>query len=243
VARFGHTPRRLALLSGLKAGLDALRAAGCRRAYLDGSFVTAKEAHFGTPPGDFDACWETAGVDFPALGRGGGAVPRLFPARQADRRPAGDRRHRPGGFAMIGNEREYRSTAAAIGRFEAALDRLEREGPERHPLLQQAVRESMAGEVQALREQVAEYDALRGGKVAVLEADSLRELPDALIRARIAAGLTQKALAARLGLKEQQIQRYEATRYASANLARIQAVADALGVRIHERIVLPAADK
>ena len=144
---------------------------------------------------------------------------------------------------MIGNEREYRITTAAIGRFEAALGRLEEGSAGRHPLLQQALRESMEGEVQTLREQVAEYDALRGGRVAVLEADSLRELPDALIRARIAIGLTQKALAARLGLKEQQVQRYEATRYASANLARLQAVADALGVRIHGRIVLPAADK
>ncbi|HEV8634428.1 MAG TPA: hypothetical protein VG370_09365 [Chloroflexota bacterium] len=61
VARFGTTPRRLALLAGLKAALDALRAAGCRRAYVDGSFVTAKP-----DPGDFDGCWETGGVD-PAL--------------------------------------------------------------------------------------------------------------------------------------------------------------------------------
>ena len=58
VARFGTTPRRLALLAGLKAALDALRAAGCRRAYVDGSFVTFKEE-----PEDFDACWESAGVD------------------------------------------------------------------------------------------------------------------------------------------------------------------------------------
>ena len=58
VARFGWTPHRLALLAGLKAALDALRVAGCRRAYVNGSFVTAKEA-----PGDFDGCWETDGVD------------------------------------------------------------------------------------------------------------------------------------------------------------------------------------
>ena len=58
VARFGWTPRRLALLAGLKAALDALRTAGCRRAYINGSFVTAK-----AEPGDFDACWETEGVD------------------------------------------------------------------------------------------------------------------------------------------------------------------------------------
>jgi hypothetical protein len=78
VARFGHTSHRLSLLAELKAALDALRAAGCRRAYLDGSFVTAKEAHFGAPPGDFDACWETAGVDFPALAL---AAPELFDFR------------------------------------------------------------------------------------------------------------------------------------------------------------------
>jgi hypothetical protein len=58
VARFGTTPRRLALLAGLKAALDALRAAGCRRAHVDGSFVTARP-----DPGDFDGCWDTAGVD------------------------------------------------------------------------------------------------------------------------------------------------------------------------------------
>ncbi len=58
VARYGSTPHRLALLVGLKAALDALRTAGCGRAYLDGSFVTAK-----VTPGDFDGCWEVAGVD------------------------------------------------------------------------------------------------------------------------------------------------------------------------------------
>ena len=58
VARFGTNAGRLVLLAGLKAALDALRAAGCRRAYVDGSFVTAKD-----DPGDFDACWEPAGVD------------------------------------------------------------------------------------------------------------------------------------------------------------------------------------
>lgn len=62
VGRFGYTPHRLALLSGLKAALDVLCQAGCQRAYLDGSFVTAKQA-----PNDFDACWEMNGVDFDRL--------------------------------------------------------------------------------------------------------------------------------------------------------------------------------
>jgi hypothetical protein len=57
-ALFGSTAWRRDLLAGLLEALESLRAAGCRRVYVDGSFVTAKEA-----PGDFDACWETTGVD------------------------------------------------------------------------------------------------------------------------------------------------------------------------------------
>jgi hypothetical protein len=62
VARYGWTPHRLNLLAGLKSALDALRAAGCRRAYVDGSFVTAK-----AQPDDFDGCWDVDGVDLSRL--------------------------------------------------------------------------------------------------------------------------------------------------------------------------------
>ena len=58
VERFGRTPWRRTLLDGLRTALASLRAAGCKKVYLDGSFVTAKEE-----PGDFDACWEAEGVD------------------------------------------------------------------------------------------------------------------------------------------------------------------------------------
>jgi len=50
-ARCGTTPHRRDLLDGLERALHALRRAGCRRAYIDGSFVTAKQQ-----PADFDAC-------------------------------------------------------------------------------------------------------------------------------------------------------------------------------------------
>lgn len=46
------------LLLGLREALGLLADAGCRTAYLDGSFVSAKEV-----PGDFDVCWDVTGVD------------------------------------------------------------------------------------------------------------------------------------------------------------------------------------
>lgn len=56
--RYGYSVHRQKLLSGLKQALESLRAAGCGRVYLDGSFITAKPH-----PGDFDGCWEVDGVD------------------------------------------------------------------------------------------------------------------------------------------------------------------------------------
>ena len=50
--------------------------------------------------------------------------------------------------------------------------------------------------------------------------------------------MSQKDLASRLGLKEQQIQQYEASEYASASLARVTAVIRALGLSVREDIIL-----
>jgi hypothetical protein len=59
---FGDSPRRAALLAGLREALASLRTAGCASAYVDGSLVTAK-----AQPGDFDACWDAVGVKADAL--------------------------------------------------------------------------------------------------------------------------------------------------------------------------------
>jgi len=83
---------------------------------------------------------------------------------------------------------------------------------------------------------------LESGQRKLLEVDDLGDLPQALIRARIAARLSQRELAARLDLKEQQIQRYEATDYSSASLARILEVVEALGLKLRQDVVLPTAD-
>jgi hypothetical protein len=56
--RYATNERREHLMDGLRTAIDSLHAAGCKRVYLDGSFVTDKEL-----PGDFDACWEASGVE------------------------------------------------------------------------------------------------------------------------------------------------------------------------------------
>jgi ribosome-binding protein aMBF1 (putative translation factor) len=142
---------------------------------------------------------------------------------------------------MIANEVQRRVTQTAIREFEEALTRVDERNPELRPRLRRAMRAAIESQLVDLRQELSEYEALRAGQVRMLELDSLAQIPEALIRARIAAGLSQKELARRLRLKEQQVQRWEARRYAGASLERVQAVADALGVRIHERVLLPTA--
>ena len=145
---------------------------------------------------------------------------------------------------MIKNERQYRITKAQVAKFERALapgGAGPRGSPPLHPLLQKAQEDALRSQLADLRAELDEYEALLARQPAVLELASFEDLPRALIQARIAAGISQKALAERLGLKEQQIQRYEATDYASASLTRVTEVVRALGLTVREEIILPSA--
>src|SRR3989442_9250609 len=59
---FGKTPRRRVLLEGIRAVAFELRKAGCRRVWIDGSFITTKRN-----PSDFDGCWDYQGVSLGLL--------------------------------------------------------------------------------------------------------------------------------------------------------------------------------
>jgi ribosome-binding protein aMBF1 (putative translation factor) len=106
-------------------------------------------------------------------------------------------------------------------------------------MLVKAQKDAMVSQLAELEDQAKEYEKLRAGKYKVFKGLSIADLPVGLIRARIALGLTQKQLAERVGLKEQQIQRYEETDYASASFSRLQEIIEALGIDIEEKIFLP----
>jgi transcriptional regulator with XRE-family HTH domain/Zn-dependent peptidase ImmA (M78 family) len=145
---------------------------------------------------------------------------------------------------MITNERQYRITRSEADRFRRAINELASSQAARrgvHPRILQAEREAMESQLADLQAELAEYERLKSADLSVITINSFDELADGLIKARIAGGLSQKALAERLGLKEQQIQRYEAERYASASYQRLREVAEALGLRIKNDILLPVA--
>jgi len=135
---------------------------------------------------------------------------------------------------MIKNEKQYRITTAQARRFEAAVAELDRQERPANiaPRLWQAQRDAALSQLHDLRQQIDAYERLHVCKAKELVLENVEDLPKTLIRARIAAGMTQEGLAHRLGLKTQQIQRYEATEYESASFARIRKVVQALGLRM-----------
>jgi transcriptional regulator with XRE-family HTH domain/Zn-dependent peptidase ImmA (M78 family) len=141
---------------------------------------------------------------------------------------------------MIKNERQYRITRAQLDRFSDAIKQAESSPAEGiDPLLKRAHQEALHSQFKDLEAEVSAYEALQTGSAYIVEVESFDELPSALIRARIASGLSQKELAERLGLKEQQVQRYEATNYSGASFTRLSEVVKALGISVREDIFVP----
>jgi hypothetical protein len=87
--RFGQTAARRRLLAGLRGAARLLAAAGCRRIWLAGSFVTDIEGREARPPRDIDVGWEIADVDLAALARLDPALDPLHPDYAAQRQRYG----------------------------------------------------------------------------------------------------------------------------------------------------------
>jgi DNA-binding XRE family transcriptional regulator len=143
---------------------------------------------------------------------------------------------------MILNERQYRISKTWVKKFEEALSaaqaRTNQAKSKTHPKLLKARVDGINSQLEELREDLAEYEALKAGKVQRLEVTDLSELPATLIRARIAAKLSQQQLAELLGVTQQQVQRDEANLYHTASFERLEKIAKVLKVRLKGELVL-----
>lgn len=89
---------------------------------------------------------------------------------------------------------------------------------------------SMNSLIEELQNDINLYEGLVNRSFHLLQAKCLEEVPNVLIAARLAQKMTHKQLGELVGLKEQQIQRYEATDYETASWPRIVEIAMALNV-------------
>lgn len=139
---------------------------------------------------------------------------------------------------MIKNARQYRILRSRADEVRNTIGELHSvalpEGlqPEMRVLQLDALR----GTLSDLEGELEEYDALHDA--TLIEVTGIEQLPAALIRARIARGLTQRQLAERIGVQEQAIQRYEAADYLGVSFARLVEIASALEASVDCKIRL-----
>ncbi len=139
---------------------------------------------------------------------------------------------------MIKNDRQLAVSRRRAKDLRTARDELETTHPRSD--LEQLQLDAVQSQLTDIDGEISEYEELTTNPPTTLVAESLRELPRCLIRARIARKLSHRILADRVGLKEQAIQRYEANDYAGASFDRLVEVADALGVVVrHEMTIQP----
>ena len=135
---------------------------------------------------------------------------------------------------MITNERQYKITRAQLSKLEQASAGLIGSDTSSDQLAALSS-EALASEIGVLKAQLLKYEQLKAGLDSPIAVETLAELPTALIKARIAEGLTQRDLAEALGWKEQQVQRYESTEYSSVSLHRLLKVAAILELDVADR--------
>jgi HTH-type transcriptional regulator/antitoxin HigA len=137
---------------------------------------------------------------------------------------------------MIQNERQYKITQIKLRDLQLDLATLDLPS-NLHPRLMLARQNSLNTLIGELEQEIAEYDRLKSGQITQFPIESLADLPRVAIEARIAAGLTQKELAEKIGVHEQQIQRYEANNYHAVGFDRLQEVMSALDITIGKTVM------
>ena len=139
---------------------------------------------------------------------------------------------------MIKDDVEYRFTTEQLEKLNRSLAAIEAAGGTLDPLkaeLQQSAYRRLIGD---LRNQQQEYDELRAGKRTRIECATLDELPQALIKARIARSWSVEQLAEKLGWKPSLLERYEENEYETATMRKVIEVADALDISVESVITL-----
>lgn len=145
---------------------------------------------------------------------------------------------------MILNDLEYQVTKERIEGFIRALALLnapDNDLKKTNPIMWQLNIDGVQSLLDDFTSQIQEYEALINrdeSEPIVFEIDSLSQLPYVLIQSRIAAKISQKELAERLGIEEGLLQRYEDREYESATLTQLLEISEVLGISIQPKTTI-----
>ncbi|MEC4819544.1 MAG: helix-turn-helix transcriptional regulator [Scytonema sp. PMC 1069.18] len=142
---------------------------------------------------------------------------------------------------MIKNEQQYQNTKEWLWKFEQSLVELDNnEQLKADPLRWKLHRDSYQSQIEEFKSEIAEYERLINcdkTQPIMIKVENLNKLPNALIKARIAAKMKISELAEILGIDEQRVKEYEETDYQCASFIELLEVATALGVELENVLV------
>lgn len=130
---------------------------------------------------------------------------------------------------MIKNETQYKMTKKLLKQFSESIEALDStEGNEFKKYEVAAIK----SQIEDLNEELCIYVALRSGHLNSLDVEDIKDIYKVLITGRIARGLTQKELGQKLGVAEQQIQRWESSDYESISISTMREILSELKINI-----------
>lgn len=132
---------------------------------------------------------------------------------------------------MIKNEKQYKITKRKLKELDEQLLKLHNDS-NNNPLRNQLIAASLKSTRKELAQDLLVYESLKKNKTGVLKERFISDLPSLITEFKIISGLTQKELAEQLGLKEQQLQRYEADNFKSVTFKNLLKFLDLIGLEI-----------
>jgi DNA-binding XRE family transcriptional regulator len=142
---------------------------------------------------------------------------------------------------MIKNEQEYQKSLNWLRQFEESVAELDcNEKLKANQTRWQLHRDSSQSQVAELKAEIAEYKRLINcdrSQPIQIKVESINKLPDVLIKARIAAKISQQELAQILGIEEQRVRQYEDTDYQCASFVEILEVSIVLGIEFETAVI------
>ena len=131
---------------------------------------------------------------------------------------------------MIKNEKQYKITQKKLGGISRRIAELQQDDPT--AIANELVLISLKDVEADLAKEIEDYELLRVTKIETLKSRNINELPTLIIEYKIVSGLTQKEFSKLIGMKEQQLQRYEAEGFTSISFKNLLKILDSIGLDV-----------
>jgi hypothetical protein len=132
---------------------------------------------------------------------------------------------------MIKNEKQYKITKKKLlGIYDDIKHIHDAHDP--IPAQKRLILVSLMVMQEQMESEMAEYELIKANKARILASRSISELPSLITEFKIASGMTQKEFSKKIGMKEQQLQRYEAENFQGISFKNLIKILNAMGLDI-----------